>query len=54
MNSTKSPAALLDDVVKRYGANTALDGINLGIERGKVTALLGPNAPGRAPRSHCC
>jgi ABC-2 type transport system ATP-binding protein len=48
MNSTKSPAAILEDVVKRYGANTALDGINLGIERGKVTALLGPNGAGKS------
>jgi ABC-2 type transport system ATP-binding protein len=32
----------------RYGANTALDGINLGIESGKVTALLGPNGAGKS------
>src|ERR1700731_1990610 len=48
MNSTKSPAAILEDAVKRYGANTALDGVSLSIERGKVTALLGPNGAGKS------
>jgi ABC-2 type transport system ATP-binding protein len=39
-------AASLDGVVKRYGPNTALDGVHLNIERGKVTALLGANGAG--------
>ncbi len=40
-------AATLDGVVKRYGRVTALDGIQLGIERGGVTALLGANGAGK-------
>ncbi len=40
-------AAALDGVVKRYGSNIALDGVRLGIERAKVTALLGANGAGK-------
>lgn len=40
-------AAELDGVVKRYGSNTALDGVHLGIEAAKVTALLGANGAGK-------
>src|SRR5262244_591250 len=48
MQLANSPAAALVDVVKRYGANTALDGVSLSIQRGKVTALLGPNGAGKS------
>jgi ABC-2 type transport system ATP-binding protein len=41
-------AAALGGVVKRYGATTALDGIDLRIERGRVTALLGANGAGKS------
>jgi ABC-2 type transport system ATP-binding protein len=47
MQSVNSPAAELAEVVKRYGATTALNGVRLRIERGKVTALLGPNGAGK-------
>jgi ABC-2 type transport system ATP-binding protein len=40
-------AASLKNVIKRYGATTALDGLSLEIPRGKVTALLGPNGAGK-------
>jgi ABC-2 type transport system ATP-binding protein len=40
--------AVLDGVIKRYGAKIALDGIRLSIERGTVTALLGPNGAGKS------
>ena len=39
--------ARLDGVHKRYGAVTALDGINLSIHRGELLALLGPNGAGK-------
>jgi ABC-2 type transport system ATP-binding protein len=41
-------AAALDGVVKRFGATTALDGVGLRIERGRVTALLGANGAGKS------
>jgi ABC-2 type transport system ATP-binding protein len=47
MPYTTTLAARLDGAVKRYGVNTALAGIDLSIERGKVTALLGPNGAGK-------
>jgi ABC-2 type transport system ATP-binding protein len=40
------PAAL-EGAVKRYGSNTALAGLDLQIQRGKITALLGPNGAGK-------
>jgi len=40
-------AAVLDGVVKRFGATIALDRVGLAIEPAKVTALLGPNGAGK-------
>ena len=34
-------------VTKKYGHVTALDDVGLALERGRVTALLGPNAAGK-------
>jgi ABC-2 type transport system ATP-binding protein len=42
-----SPAIEVRDIVKRYGALTALDGVSLAIERGEFFALLGPNGAGK-------
>ena len=34
-------------LVKRYGSNTALTGIDLEVPTGTVTAVLGPNGAGK-------
>ena len=34
-------------LVRRYGAKLALDGVDLGVERGAVCGLLGPNGAGK-------
>lgn len=36
------------DLVKSFGARTVLDGINLDIERGKVTAIMGGSGCGKS------
>jgi ABC-2 type transport system ATP-binding protein len=41
------PAIEIVDVVKRYGALQALDGVSLSIEKGEFFALLGPNGAGK-------
>ncbi len=41
------PVAELEDVVKRYGAVKALDGVGLEIGRGELVALLGENGAGK-------
>jgi ABC-2 type transport system ATP-binding protein len=42
------PLASLDAAVKRYGKLTALDGLNLAVNRGELLALLGPNGAGKS------
>lgn len=46
--ATDGAAASLFEVGKRYGATVALNGLNLSMERGRVTALLGPNGAGKS------
>ena len=41
------PAIEVRGLVKRYGALTALDGVDLRIERGEFFGLLGPNGAGK-------
>jgi ABC-2 type transport system ATP-binding protein len=44
---TSSFAIDAHDLVKRYGAKTALGGIDLAVPTGTVTAVLGPNGAGK-------
>jgi ABC-2 type transport system ATP-binding protein len=37
----------LDNVTKKYGAKTAVDGLSLRVERGELFAFLGPNGAGK-------
>ena len=41
------PAALVDDVVVRFGELTAVDGVSFAVEQGEAFGLLGPNGAGK-------
>jgi ABC-2 type transport system ATP-binding protein len=38
---------VLEDVIKRYGRLTALDGLSLAVPRGAACAVIGPNGSGK-------
>jgi ABC-2 type transport system ATP-binding protein len=42
------------DLVKRYGATTAVDGLSLQVPAGSVLALLGPNGAGKTTTVEIC
>lgn len=43
-----SPAVFIEDVHKRFGAVTALNGVSFQIEQGEFFGLLGPNGAGKS------
>ncbi|MCQ4044920.1 ABC transporter ATP-binding protein [Streptantibioticus rubrisoli] len=52
MQST--PAVEVVGLVKRYGTKTAVDGLELSVPRGSVTAVLGPNGAGKTTTIESC
>ena len=38
----------------RYGDKVAVDGLDLTVERGTITAVLGPNGPGKTTTLETC
>ena len=42
-----TPAIEFEDVTKRYGDVTAVDGLSFAVERGEVYGFLGPNGSGK-------
>ncbi|MGC4948243.1 ABC transporter ATP-binding protein [Streptomyces sp. DT224] len=54
MNSEPRPAVRISGLVKRYGDRTAVDGLDLEIPAGAVTAVLGPNGAGKTTTIETC
>ncbi len=50
----ETAAVEVTDLVKRYGATTAVDGLSFTAPRGAVTALLGPNGAGKTSTVEVC
>ncbi len=50
----EGPAVDVTDLVMRYGATTAVDGLSLTVRRGEVTAVLGPNGAGKTTTIETC
>ena len=44
----------VEGLVKRYGARTAVDGLSLSVQPGRVVALLGPNGAGKTTTVEVC
>ncbi|HZU54591.1 MAG TPA: ABC transporter ATP-binding protein [Actinocrinis sp.] len=53
--SSAQPCAVeITGLVKRYGEKTAVQGLDLRVERGCLTAVLGPNGAGKTSTIECC
>jgi ABC-2 type transport system ATP-binding protein len=48
------PAVLVQDLVVRYGARTAVAGLSFTAPAGQVTALVGPNGAGKTSTVEAC
>ncbi len=51
---SSAPAVEVVDLVKRYGARRAVDGLSLTAPAGSVLALLGPNGAGKTTTIEIC
>jgi ABC-2 type transport system ATP-binding protein len=48
------PAVVIDGLVMRYAATTAVDGLSLTVDRNTITAVLGPNGAGKTTTVETC
>jgi polar amino acid transport system ATP-binding protein len=50
---TDAPAIRVTNLVKTFGRTTVLNGIDLEVDRGKVTCLIGPSGSGKSTVLRC-
>ena len=48
------PVVITRDLTKKFGDFTAVDRINLSINRGEICGFLGPNGAGKSTASGAC
>lgn len=53
-STSQSPAVEIAGLVKRYGDKSAVDGLDLTVAAGSVTAVLGPNGAGKTTTVETC
>ncbi|MFC9489156.1 ATP-binding cassette domain-containing protein, partial [Streptomyces hydrogenans] len=53
-NESVDTAVRVRGLVKRYGTKTAVDGLDLDVRTGTVTAVLGPNGAGKTTTIETC
>ncbi len=51
--SQPTPAIMVNDLVKLYGDNLALDYLSMQVRRGEIYGLLGPNGSGKSTAINC-
>lgn len=53
ISSTKSEILVVEDLVRKYGAFTALDKVNLQVSRGERIVICGPSGSGKSTLIRC-
>jgi putative ABC transport system ATP-binding protein len=50
---TTLPLLVATNLRKRFGSTVALDGVDIGVQRGEAVAIMGPSGSGKSTLLHC-